>query len=74
MAILARVLNDKKVGREKKLLAPLGLALIAAKESLSALESYLKNADPRLKRCARLAHEEALVGAGARDGDDRCGS
>ena len=74
MAILTRVLNDKKAGWEKKLLALMGLARMATAESLSALEAYLKNADPRLARCARLAYEEALVGAGMRAGNDRRGS
>jgi len=59
MTILKRILNNKKGGWEKKLLALISLAHMASKESIEVLEAYYKNPDPEMKEYAKLALDEA---------------
>jgi len=68
MTILKRMLNNKKMGWERKLLALLSLAKMASKESLEIIEDYCRNPDPGMKEYARLALGEAryLIGVGAK--------
>jgi hypothetical protein len=73
MTILTRVLNDKRAGWEKKLLALMGLVRMANRESLALLARYRSQADPELARCAQLAYEQALAYAQAGGGHDRYG-
>lgn len=59
MGILKRMLNNKRASWEKKLLALIGLAHMASKESIEVLEAYYRNPDPEMELFAKLALDEA---------------
>ena len=60
MTILKRILNNKRAGWEKKLLALISLAHMASKESIEVLKTYyFRNPDPEMKYYAKLALDEA---------------
>jgi hypothetical protein len=66
MIILKRILNNKRAGWEKKLLALISLAHMASKESIGVLRAYYRNPDPEMRYYAKLALNEAEYLAQAR--------
>lgn len=61
MKILKRMLKSKRVGWGRKLLALIGLARIASRESLAVLGAYRRQAVPGLKGYTKLICDETRI-------------